>query len=613
MKKFIARLIIAMGIAVFLTNAATVAAPAQPNTQAQENKANYSPRNNKILKGSLAKKIDDYLNRTVPFGFSGALLVAQNNQIVLLSGYGLANRERQIPITPDTVFYIGSLTKQFTAAAILKLEMQGKLRVTDTLDKHFENVTLDKAKITIHQLLTHSSGLGSFDDIYGSPVQKNEMTRRIMEMKLRSEPGKEYYYSNPGYNLLGIIVENVSGQPYERYLYEHLFKPAGMLSTGYRIPNFTREKLARGYVVGEDKGSPLDRPWLEDGPSWAIRGAGAILSTPGDLYRWHLALEKDEILSADAKHRMFSPHVKEEGDAYYGYGWLIGKTKRGTKVIEHNGSDNIFFADFRRFVDENTVIIGLTNDVYGSNIIGERIPDMVFGRTDINFPPRIGTKVLTDAVLQKYEGTYLLPSGATINVKLNRNRLILDPTGQAAVNLLTAVQGAEAEKYDKTTNRTKVILEEFVKGDFTNLKGAITPARFEGYKSFLSEFFKPHKDEVTPPFRYEVIGTYPLWLASDKPQATFVRLSNEKNPSVLLLITWENDRIRGRALMRESDYVTMRTPFVARSKNNFVGFHPGLEKPLSINFQTNKRSKETVIEFQTDQGIKTAKRVSIPK
>jgi CubicO group peptidase (beta-lactamase class C family) len=126
----------------------------------------------------------------VPFGFSGALLVAQNNQIVLLNGYGLANRERQIPITPDTVFYIGSLTKQFTAAAILKLEMQGKLRVTDTLDKHFENVTLDKAKITIHQLLTHSSGLGSFDDIYGSPVQKDEMTRRIMEMKLRSEPGK---------------------------------------------------------------------------------------------------------------------------------------------------------------------------------------------------------------------------------------------------------------------------------------------------------------------------------------------------------------------------------------------------------------------------------------
>jgi CubicO group peptidase (beta-lactamase class C family) len=609
MKKFISRLIIALAITVFLTNVAAVAAPAQPNTQVQDDRANHSPRNNKIVEGSLAKKIDDYLNRTVPFGFSGAVLVAQNNQIVLLNGYGLANRERQIPITPDTVFYIGSLTKQFTAAAILKLEMQGKLRVTDTLDKHFENVPLDKAKITIHQLLTHSSGLESFDDIYGSPIQKDEMTRRIMEMKLRSEPGKEYYYSNPGYNLLGIIVENVSRQPYERYLYEHLFSPAGMLSTGYRIPNFTREKLAHGYVVGEDKGSPLDRPWLEDGPSWAIRGAGAILSTPGDLYRWHLALEKDEILSADAKNRMFSQHVKEEGDAYYGYGWMIGKTKRGTKVIEHNGSDNIFFADFRRFIDENTVIIGLTNDVYGANILGEKIPDLVFGRTDIKFPPRIGSKVLPDTVLQKYEGTYLLPSGATINVKLNRNRLMFDPIGQDAVNLLTNVRPPEAEKYDKLTYKTKIILEEFVKGDFTNLKSAIAPVKFDGYKSFLSEFFKPLKDETAPPFGYEVIGTYPLWLSSDKPQATFVRLSNEKNPSVLLLITWENDRIRGRALMRESDYVTMRTPFVARSKNSFVGFHPGLGHLLSINFKIDKKSKETVIEFQTDQGIKIAKRV----
>jgi hypothetical protein len=88
-----------------------------------------------------------------------------------------------------------------------------------------------------------------------------------------------------------------------------------------------------------------------------------------------------------------------------------------------------------------------------------------------------------------------------------------------------------------------------------------------------------------------------------------VRLSNEKNPSVLLLITWENDRIRGRALMRESDYVTIRTPFVARSQDSFVGFHPALEKPLSISFKTNKRSKETVIEFQTSQGIRSAKRV----
>jgi hypothetical protein len=260
-------------------------------------------------------------------------------------------------------------------------------------------------------------------------------------------------------------------------------------------------------------------------------------------------------------------------------------------------------------VDENTVIISLTNDVYGANIIGEKVPELVFGNTDIKFPPRASSKVFPDAILQKYEGTYQLPSGAIINVKLNKNRLVLDPIGQEAVNVLTDVQQPEATEYGKTTNRAKIILEEFVKGDFTNLKAAIAPASYEGYKSFLSEFFKPHEGETAPPFRYEVIGTYPLWLSSDKPQATFVRLSNKENPSVLLLITWENDHIRGRALMRESDYVTIRTPFIARSKNSFVGFHPVLEKPLSINFKTNKRGEPVAIEFQTDQGIRVAKPV----
>jgi CubicO group peptidase (beta-lactamase class C family) len=581
----------------------------QANIIAQDAKVNYAFRQTRIVQNPLAKRINDYLNRSVPFGFSGAVLVAQNDRIVLLNGYGMANRASQIPVNVDTVFYIGSLTKQFTASAILKLEMQGKLRVTDTLDQHFKDIPPDKAKITIHQLLTHSSGLGSIDGLYGSPVQKDEWTRRVLESKMQSEPGKEYFYSNPGYNLLAILVENVSGKPYEHYMHENLFKPAGMLSTGYRIPNWTKEKMARGYTGGEHKGSPLERPWLEDGPTWALRGAGALLSTPADLYRWHLALKKDEILSADAKRRMFSPHVKMEDNAFYGYGWSLGKTARGTNVIEHNGSDNIFYADFRRFVDENTVIITLTNDIYGANILGSKVPDLVFGRTDIKFPPQTRAKMTSDALLQKYVGTYHLPFGATINVKSNNNRLILDPVGQEAVDLLTDVRMPEAERYRETTNKAKTILEDFVKGDYTSLKAAITPSRFEGYKSFLEEYFKPRKGETTPPFKYEIIGSYPLWISSDKPTATFVRLSNEKNPSVMLFITWENDRIRGRAVMRESDYATIRTPFVAQSKNGFVGFHPVLEKPLSINFKTGKRGEVAAMEFQTGRGIITARRI----
>ncbi len=566
----------------------------------------------KVIQGPIAKKIDDYLNRSVPFGFSGAMLVALNDKVILLNGYGLANRERRIPVTTDTVFYIGSITKQFTAAAILKLEMQGKLRVTDTLDQVFKDVPADKKGITIHHLLTQSSGLGDTEDKYGSPVQKDEQARRIMEMKLSFEPGKKYSYSNAGYNLLGIIVENVSGQTYEQYLHENLFKPAGMLSTGYRIPDWKKHNLAHGYSDGLDKGSPLERPWLSDGPSWALRGAGGMLSTLGDLYRWHLALKKDEILSADAKRKIFSPQIKMDSNSFYGYGWSLQKTPRGTNLIEHNGGDGIFFADFRRYIDENVVVIGAANDVYGVGLIENKVPDIVFGSRNIKFPPLTAAKQISGAVLQRYPGTYQLPSGAIVNVTLKNNRLILDPIGQEAVNLMTNIQPPDAANLDNRTRKVKRILDEAVKGDFTTLKAAIAPEKFEGYKTFLAELFKISDGEKPSPVKHEVIGSHPLWFAGDQPPTTFVRLSDDNDSARLLLITWENDRIRGRGLLKESDDVTTRTPFVANSKKSFVGFHAGLEKPMNITFKTNQRGEAVAIEFQTGKGIRTAKRVDAP-
>jgi CubicO group peptidase (beta-lactamase class C family) len=609
MKNFI----IALSIALFLAIGTIAAQQAKDASLKQgENSKSSGFESKKIVRSQVSKEIDNYLNRTVPFGFSGAIIVAKNDEIILQNGYGLSNRERRIPVTVDTVFYIGSVTKQFTAAAVLKLEMQGKLRVTDTLDKIFKDVPPDKAGITIHQLLTHSSGLGGAEDIYGSPVQKDDQVRRVMAMKLRSEPGKEYFYSNPGYNLLGIIVENVSGQTYEKYLHENLFKPAGMLKTGYRIPAWEKDKVAHGYSDGVDKGSPLDRPWFEDGPSWALRGAGGMLSTLGDLYRWHLALKKDEILSAEAKSKIFSPHVKMEDNMFYGYGWSLQKTPRGTNLIEHNGGDGIFFADFRRYVDENVVVIGFANDVYGVGLIESKVPDILFRSANIKFPPQAREKNISSTVLQKYLGMYQLPSGAILNVTQKRNRLIVDPIGQEAVNLLTNIQPPETVAFEKLNVKIKGVLDEAIKGDFTKLQGAVVPERFEVFKSFLSEVLKSSEVNNPSPVKYEVIGSHPLWFVKDRPLTTFVRLTDDKGSARLILITWENDRIRGRGVTRENDDVTFRTPLVSNSKKSFVGFHPGLEKPLNISFKTNRNGEAVAIEVQTDEGVRTAKRVDAP-
>jgi CubicO group peptidase (beta-lactamase class C family) len=220
----------------------------------------------------------------------------------------------------------------------MKLEMAGKLRTTDTIDKYFPGAPDDKKSITLHQLLTHSAGLESD---YGSgdaeQVSREEFLRRVFSRPLRTPPGAAYHYSNAGFSLLGMVVESLSGQTWEDFLHDQLFVPAGMRHTGAKLSRFQVADLPHGYANGEDRGT-FTQDYGPDGPHWNQRANGGVLSTVGDMYRWHLALQGEKILSADAKKKMFTPYVREgpDADTFYGYGWVVGKTPRGTTLIEHN-------------------------------------------------------------------------------------------------------------------------------------------------------------------------------------------------------------------------------------------------------------------------------------
>jgi CubicO group peptidase (beta-lactamase class C family) len=556
-----------------------------------------------IIDGPVAKRIDTYLDRHVPFGFSGAMLVAQKGKVLLRRGYGLADRERELPFTGDTVFYIGSITKQFTAAAILKLEMQGKLKVTDTLDTFFPQAPPDKAGITIHQLLTHTSGLNGSDDIYGAPKERDEQVDRVLKTKMAAEPGKTFIYSNPGFNLLGAIVEIASGQNYEEYLHQNLFQPAGMMFTGYRIPKWSKRSVAHGYVGEIEKGSPLDRPWLPDGPSWAIRGAGGMLSTVGDLYRWHRALKNDNILSAEARLKMLSPQVKESADASYGYGWLIHKTPRSTTVIEHNGSDGIFYADFRNYTDEETVVISVTNNIYWSNTLATNVPDLVFGNANATLPPPASGKKLQRRALGKYVGIYRFASGAVVDVVRSGDWLIFDPAGQEAVDLLTGTAETGREDRESKNARVAEILSSAAKGDYGPLRATIPEQKFDDLKAFLIDIFGFGSNRGV---EYSILGTHPLWLVRDKPVTTFVRVKT-KEMNIIALITWNGDKIRGHADAQEGVF-SFRTPFASLGGRRFVGFNTGLGLPISVNFKADSSGNPTILEFADGSGPHVARR-----
>lgn len=309
----------------------------------------------------LAGKLDRYLADS---GFCGLALVAKDGKVLLQRGYGEADREQHAPFTLDKLVSIGSITKQFTAAAILKLEMEGKLKVEDPITRFFADVPEDKRAITLHQLLTHTAGLESdFAGDYDA-VDRDEYVKRILNSKLRSAPGKEHFYANAGYSLLGAIVELASKQPYEAYLQKHLFEPAGMRETGYTLPKFEKSRAPVGYRDGKRWGTMLEKPWAADGPYWALRANGGIESTLGDLFKWSRALDGSIVLSDVEKQKLFAKHVSEGpgAESFYGYGWSISTTPWGKTLIEHDGGNGVFSADFRRYVDDGIVVITFSND-----------------------------------------------------------------------------------------------------------------------------------------------------------------------------------------------------------------------------------------------------------
>ena len=299
--------------------------------------------------------------------FNGSLLLSENGSILLAEGFGHQNLEKDIKNNPQTVFDIGSLTKQFTAAAILKLESQYNLSVDDPISKYFPDVPSQMREITIHNLLTHSAGfpgaIGSDYDI----ISKEEFVKSAFESN-RFQAGKTgYEYSNVGYSLLALIVESVSGQSFEAFLRNKILLPAGMEQTGYLLPEWEDNQVAVGYKGDDDWGQPHRKGWQEGGISLHLLGNGGLLSTIEDLHKWDQVLRENIVLSNAAKEKYFHPHIKEyaDGSSYYGYGWVIMPTRRNTTLITHNGGNGVFFADFLRFVDDGFTVILMSNQANG--------------------------------------------------------------------------------------------------------------------------------------------------------------------------------------------------------------------------------------------------------
>jgi CubicO group peptidase (beta-lactamase class C family) len=328
---------------------------------------------------AVADRIDTLLTEQTGRGvFSGAVLVARGDAVVLAKGYGLADRACGLPNTSQTTFRIGSITKQFTAMAIMQLQEAGALAVDDPITTYlpdFPTPERDGVAITIHHLLSHTSGIPELFRFYSPatqaswPATPHEMVYELTRAHpLDFIPGTAFSYSNTGYLVLGLIVEQAAGQPYSSYLREHIFDPIGMDATGFEAAGDARPDPAAGYLASTGTREVSTQTRLDIASS-----AGGMHSTVEDLYRWDRALANGRLVGRASLERIFTP-VREG----YGYGWFIGDFA-GRPSVGHGGGIDGFVSVIVRFVEDDAVVIVLANqETVRPDAVAEQVAGAMF-------------------------------------------------------------------------------------------------------------------------------------------------------------------------------------------------------------------------------------------
>ena len=372
-------------------------------------------------------------------GPGAAVLVAQNGKVLFERAYGLANVENRVPVTTATKFRIGSITKQFVAAAILKLNEEGKLKLDDTLSKFIPDYPRGD-EVTIHHLLTHTSGIHSytgksnFFETVRSPIRAEDLINSFKDDPYDFDPGKKWSYNNSGFFLLGHIVRKVSGKDYGVFLRETFFEPLGMTNTGVHEATAIIEHEAHGYSY---EGGAVRK--AVDWDMSRAGGAGALYSTVGDLYRWNEGVFGGKVLSAASLKAAFTPVKTAESKGEdpkdgYGYGWGIGSL-RGLREIDHGGGLHGFTSFLLRITNENFTVAVLANSAtpipnMDTSGLAHDIANIYLADKLQPRPTTIANKSVSPKLYDAYVGRYDYGM-AVLKVTKENDRLFAQLTGQS--------------------------------------------------------------------------------------------------------------------------------------------------------------------------------------
>lgn len=457
-----------------------------------------------------AARADEYLSELAKQNrFSGSVLIARDGHVLLSKGYGMANYETDTPNTPQTKFRLGSITKQFTAMAVMMLQERGKLSVQDSVCKYVAECPAAWQPVTIHHLLSHTSGIWNFTSapdylktmMLASPVL--DTIARFKDKPLEFAPGERFNYSNSGYVLLGYLVEKISGQPYDVFLRENIFGPLRMTNTGYDNSSTVLKQRAAGYSLRT--GTLTNALYMD---MTIPHGAGGLYSTVEDLYLWDQALYTEKLVKQKSLDAIFTP-VKNN----YGYGFGIEK-KFGLKNISHGGGINGFTTFISRFPDEKATVIvlgnleGVDTGQIASKLARLALVDKIAAPQTVKVEP---------SILQTYAGRYQLPldvANVVFDVTLENNQLFIKPSGE---NRVQTAATSPTEFFDVDQPEVHFTFQKNDKGEIIGMAvsgigpGAITARRLQIQAPSLTgnTTFKlaGHKDART----VALAGTFNDW------------------------------------------------------------------------------------------------------
>lgn len=358
--------------------------------------------------------------------FMGSVLVARGGETLLSKGYGAADLQWNIPNAPNTKFRIGSVTKQFTAAAILLLQERGKLNIQDPVKRYYADAPASWDQVTLFHLLTHTSGIPSFtsfpeyDAIHVTPKTPAELIALFRDKPLEFAPGEKWNYSNSGYQLLGYVIEKASGERYEDFVRENIFVPLEMKDSGCETSRAIVSRRSTGYV--DSASGFLNAGYVDMSVPYA---AGALYSTTEDLLRWEQGLFGGKLLGSKSLKVMTTPFKND-----YALGIAVHSSS-GHRVFEHSGAIDGFSSALVYYPDQKLAIVVLSNVEATAQAMAH---DLVAAATGQAVTLRSAVAVPAD-VLARYVGVYHLRTGLDIAITVEDQQLISQGTGQPKIPL----------------------------------------------------------------------------------------------------------------------------------------------------------------------------------